>query len=65
MCSSLAPERINGFYSDSVFNNLFTIGRCLINMNILAIKIGALEWGPEHKIAIFFKMALTISTKFQ
>jgi hypothetical protein len=30
-------------------------GQCLMNMNVLFPKIGALHRGPEHKIAIFSK----------
>jgi hypothetical protein len=41
------PEVWGGFYSYSVFDDFSIIGRCLVNMNILAPKIGALQMGPK------------------
>jgi hypothetical protein len=43
MCAFLLPERLDGFYSYSVFKTLPVIGRFPINMNIPVTKIGALK----------------------
>jgi hypothetical protein len=43
----LLPELLDRFYSYSVFGNFSITGWCLVNMNILAPKIGALQMGPK------------------
>jgi hypothetical protein len=43
------------FYSHSVFKCLSTIGQCLVNMNITAPKIGALQMGPKEQTDNFLK----------
>jgi hypothetical protein len=47
----LEPERLDGFYSYSVFKSLSVTDRCPANMDILAPKIGALQMGPQNKTA--------------
>jgi hypothetical protein len=49
MCASLAPQRLDKFYSYSILNSLSIIGRCSANVNILAPKIGILEIGFKTK----------------
>jgi hypothetical protein len=58
MYTLLAPEQLDGFHSCSIFMSLSVIGQCLVNMNTLAPNTGAHHLGPEHKIAIFSKMAV-------
>jgi hypothetical protein len=43
--SENAPERLGRLCPYSVFNSLSVIGRCEMNVNILATKIGALKMG--------------------
>jgi hypothetical protein len=45
--ASLAPERLDGFYSYLIFKSLTSIGRCPMDMNIPAQKIRALQMGPK------------------
>jgi hypothetical protein len=45
MGASLAPGWLGRFYSYFVFKSLFTTGQCLVNNNILAPKMGALQIG--------------------
>jgi hypothetical protein len=47
MCASLVPERLDGFYSYFVFQNLSVIGRCPMDTKILAPKIVALQVGRK------------------
>jgi hypothetical protein len=47
MHPSLVPEQLDGFHSCSLLKNLCIVGQCLVNMNILAPKIGALQMGPK------------------
>jgi hypothetical protein len=49
--------------SGAVFKSLSIMGRCPLNMNVLAPKIGALYGSPTKKIAL--KTAVKISIKFQ
>jgi hypothetical protein len=65
MYSFLAPERLDKFYSYSVFKNVSIMGWCPENMNISAPKIGALTVAPESKVAIFSKTAFKIFIKYQ
>lgn len=57
MCSPLAPERLNGFYSCSVFHSSSTLGQftSMVSQNIPAPKIGTLQMAPKHKMSIFSK----------
>jgi hypothetical protein len=64
MCPSLAPERLDGFYSYSVVKSLSVRGQRLVNLNVISTKIGALQMPHFPKLPIFSKMALTHSTKF-
>jgi hypothetical protein len=66
MCSSLAPEQLVEFYSYSLFKSLTIIGQCLVEMNILAPKIGALKMPPTppNNMTIFSKTAPTIVIEF-
>jgi hypothetical protein len=47
MCSSLAPERLDGFYLYSGFMSLSVLGHSPVNVNIPATRIGALKMGPK------------------
>jgi hypothetical protein len=38
----------DGFFSYSLFKNLFTVGRLPVNTNILAPKIGIFHMGPKE-----------------
>jgi hypothetical protein len=48
MCASLAPGRLDGFYSYSVFKSLFIIGQCPVNMNNPAPKTRDPSDGPQN-----------------
>jgi hypothetical protein len=65
MCISLGPERLNGFYLNSVLKSFSIIDRLSVNMNIPAAKTGTLQRGPQNKMATFPKTAATISIKRQ
>jgi hypothetical protein len=65
MCASLAPERLNEFYSYSVCKCSCIIGRCPVHMHILDHKTMALRWVPKHEMAIFSKTAQKILIKLQ
>jgi hypothetical protein len=65
MCPSLAPERMDLFYSYLVFKSSFITGWCPNNVSILAPEIRALHKSPKNKMAIFSKTAPTILIKFQ
>jgi hypothetical protein len=54
MCTSLAPERLSGFYSNSVFESLSVICRSLGTTNILAPKICAPLQGLQMQNCKFF-----------
>jgi hypothetical protein len=64
MCTSVDPERLDGFYSYSVFESLSIIGRCLLNMNILVPKIRALKMGLEKQDSDFFNNRIDPCTTF-
>jgi hypothetical protein len=49
MLTSLAAEQLDGFYSNSMCNNLSITGPCPVNMKISAPKIGTFYRGPERK----------------
>jgi hypothetical protein len=49
ICTSLAPEWLDEFYSYSEFNSLSAIGPCPVNMNVLASKTGALQIGVKKQ----------------
>jgi hypothetical protein len=55
MCTSLVSERLEGFYFYSVFRSLSILGQCLVNINILAPKIGALHRGLQAQNTDFLK----------
>jgi hypothetical protein len=59
MYDSLAPEVLDGIYSHSVSKDVSIRGRCPVNVNIPAQKIGPLKWARELKMAIFSKRILT------
>jgi hypothetical protein len=40
--------------------SLSIIGQFLVNMNILAATVGALQMGPKNEITVFSKVTLTI-----
>jgi hypothetical protein len=65
MGALLAPERLDEFHSCLIFQNVPVIGRCLVDMNNVAPRVGALHKGPKHKIDISPKTAPVISIKFQ
>jgi hypothetical protein len=46
-CALLMPERVNEFYSYSVFKSVAFIGQCPLNMNNLAQEIRILWMGPK------------------
>jgi hypothetical protein len=52
---SLAPERLNGFYSYSIFESLSIISRCSVNMDIPSLKILALQMGIKTQNYGFLK----------
>jgi hypothetical protein len=64
MCPSLALEGLDGIYSYSEFKTSSVIGRCLVNVNIIAKKERPLLGGQKHKIAAFSKTVLTIVSLF-
>jgi hypothetical protein len=45
---SLAPERLGGFYSNSVFKNSSLMGPCLLNMNIPNSKVEAFKTDHQN-----------------
>jgi hypothetical protein len=47
MCPLLATERLDGFYSYSVFRSFSVTGQSSVNINILAPKIGVLHRDPR------------------
>jgi hypothetical protein len=65
MCVSLAPERLGGFYSYLVLNNLFITGRLPLNMNILVPKIRALHLCPKEENVSFLESRLKNLIKFR
>jgi hypothetical protein len=54
-CTSLIPEQLDGFYKYSVFTSLSGIGRCPVNINISAPKIGALQMGLKTQNGDFLE----------
>jgi hypothetical protein len=65
MCASLGPERMDEFYSNLALMSLSDIGRFLVNMNILALKIRALQMGPKTHNGDFIENGSTILTIFK
>jgi hypothetical protein len=55
MRTSLAPQRLDEFYSYLVFKSLYLIGRFSLNTNILTPKVWALIEASKHKFSIFSK----------
>jgi hypothetical protein len=55
MCPSLAPERLDRFYSYSVLKNLSTIRRSPASMNIPTPKRGALQKSPKTRNGDFLE----------
>jgi hypothetical protein len=53
--ASLAAEKFHGFHSYSIFESLTIIGRCPVNINILAPKAGPLHWSPQTQKWDFLK----------
>jgi hypothetical protein len=53
-CTSLGPERLDGFYS--VFKSLSVISRCPMNTNILAPKTGYLQIIPKTQNGDFHQV---------
>jgi hypothetical protein len=49
MCSLLTPERLNGFYSYSVFKNVSIIRRSPVNMDIIVTTIGVFRVSTTNK----------------
>lgn len=62
----VAPERLGGFYSCSVFKSLSVIGLCQANTNVPASKIDAhFIWAPRSsEMAILSKTARTLFIQF-
>jgi hypothetical protein len=58
------PEQFDELYVYSVFKSSFVIGRCLVNMYILAPKIDVYQMGPKNKMAIFSKWLERFSLNF-
>lgn len=66
MYASLVPERLDRFYSCSVFKSLFLVDQCLLDLKVLGPpKKGVLQIGPRNKTEIFGNTALAILIKFQ
>jgi hypothetical protein len=65
MCTTPAPERLDGFYSCAVFKSFSIIGQSLLNLNNPALEIRALQAGTKHIMAIISKTATSILIKFQ
>lgn len=57
---TLEPQWVNRFHSYSVLKSLPIIGQCLVNMNILAQKIGPFRWTSKNKIMVFLKTTVAI-----
>lgn len=55
MCSFLASQRSDGFYSYSELMSLYTIGRCKVNMNFLVPKTEALHSGLRTQNGYFLE----------
>jgi hypothetical protein len=54
MCTSQAPEHLDGFCSYSVFKSLSFIGQCLVSLNFPALKLKALQMIRKTQNADFF-----------
>jgi hypothetical protein len=65
MCASLTLEELEEFQSYSVIKSSFFIGRCPVNMKIVAHQTRAFYIGSKHKMAAFSKVIQTILIKFQ
>jgi hypothetical protein len=55
MSSSLASELLDGFYSYLECKSSFAMGRCLVNMNILAPEIEVPQMGHKTKLRLSLK----------
>jgi hypothetical protein len=66
MCTMLAPQWLDGFYSYWIFWSLSIIGPSLVSIKILVRKLGPFALASNYKIVIFAKTALMIliRTKF-
>jgi hypothetical protein len=64
ICTSLAPERLVGFYSHSAFKSLSNIGQYPVNIDNSTPKIGALHKPPKLSMTISPEMALEILINF-
>jgi hypothetical protein len=62
---SLVFERLDGFCSYSVVKSLSIIGRCPMNTNIRAPKLGLFTWAIDSKMTISSKTSLAVVIKFQ
>jgi hypothetical protein len=49
ICALRTSQRLNGFYSYLVLKTLSLVGRCSVNTNILASKIGVLHMSLKTK----------------
>jgi hypothetical protein len=49
------PEWLGGLFSYLVFKCLIVIGRCPVNINILALKIGVLQLSPKEQTGYFLE----------
>jgi hypothetical protein len=58
LCTSLTPQWLDEFYSNSVFSILSNICWCVVNMNILAPKIEAPQISPWKRNDDFFQNLL-------
>jgi hypothetical protein len=58
LCSLLASEWFDRFYSYLIFKSLSIIVSAQLYMNVLAPKIGLLQMGPKNRMAIFLKTSL-------
>jgi hypothetical protein len=55
-CALLLSERLDNFYSYSIFKNLSILGgQCSVNINIPAPKIGAFQMSPKTQNGDFLK----------
>jgi hypothetical protein len=63
VCSSLAVEWLDGFYSYSIFKSVSVIGRCQMNMNIQAPKVGVFQMVPETQNGDIIEDGLLVNSK--
>jgi hypothetical protein len=55
VCTLMAPEQLDGFYSYSIFMSLTIIGRCSVNVNILTSKTEAFHSDPQRQNCNFLE----------